>query len=197
MPMAIIRSIIVISSLILVLLIITTKNGLSQDFTNDLSYNSDSKWFISLNLGTQISGIKKEDFVRSNFSPLIDIRVGRWFVSYLGLNVGYKGKYFQYIDDNVKHSYDFFYGEAFLDLIRLFIPRNGSWSVILHAGAGYFYNQFYGRPNICANVGLKQKIAIARKWNFLFDVSAIMGWDIYQNNEDILPGATLGLTYCF
>lgn len=29
------------------------------------------------------------------------------------------------------------------------------------------------------------------------DVSAIMGWDIYQGDEDIIPTAVLDLTYSF
>lgn len=30
-----------------------------------------------------------------------------------------------------------------------------------------------------------------------FDIAAIIGWDIYQVDEDILPGITIGLTYNF
>ena len=32
-------------------------------------------------------------------------------------------------------------------------------------------------------------------YNIFLDISAIMAWDIYQGNEDILPSANIGLIY--
>lgn len=154
-------------------------------------------WFVSAQLGTQMSGIKSEDFIKSNYSPLINITAGKWFTPYMGLQIGYKGLYFNYIEDDLKHHYDFFYGEALLNMHQLFNAQSRVWNLVIHAGSGYFYNHFYGRPNICANVGIQQQFKIIDNLHFTLDVSAIMGWDIYQGNKDILPGVTFGFTYSF
>ena len=47
--------------------------------------------------------IKKEDFVGSNYSPLLNIAVGKWFAPSIALQLGYKGWYFNTISDEEKH----------------------------------------------------------------------------------------------
>ena len=163
-------------------------------------------WFVSAHYGFQMSGIKDEDFVISNFTPLFNITVGKWFSPYLALQIGYKGFYFNYIGDDIKHHYNYFYGEAVLNLnnavqperINMGIhPFGKSWSLLLHAGAGYFYNHIYGKSNLCVNIGLQNNYQITNQFQATLDISSIIGWDIYQGNEDILPGITVGLIYLF
>lgn len=156
-------------------------------------------WFASVQAGMQMSGIKSEDFVPSNYSPLVTLTAGRWFAPYLALQIGYKGYYFNTISDEMQRHYGFYYGEAALNVIRLFNQKGATmrYDLIVHAGAGYFYNSHYGRPNVCANMGFQQQWRITNRWYATFDVSAIMGWDIYQGDEDILPGVALGITYRF
>jgi hypothetical protein len=48
-------------------------------------------WQVTLGIGTQMSGIKDEDFIASNYAPLLDISVGKWFSPVLALQLGYKG----------------------------------------------------------------------------------------------------------
>jgi hypothetical protein len=157
------------------------------------------EFFISASAGAQMSGIKSEDFVKSNYSPLLNVTAGRWFVPYLALQVGYKGYYFNTISDDLKRNYDFYYGEAALNVIELLAHNDTPmrWDVNVHAGAGYFYNHYYKRPNVCANMGLQQRYRITPRWYATFDISAIMGWDIYQGDEDILPGITFGMSFIF
>jgi hypothetical protein len=157
------------------------------------------KYYISLNAGCQMSGIKREDFILSNYSPLINLTLGKWFASCLALEIGYKGYYFYYIGDNIKHHYQYYYGGAVLNIVDLLINKNNlnKWNISLHAGSGYFYNHVYNRPNICVNMGLQNNFILSNKLLVNIKVSAIMGWDIYQQNEDILPGISLGLSYLF
>ncbi len=169
--------------------------------TQDTSYLIEAKlsWFVSVNYGYQMSGIKSEDFVKSNYSPLFNSTLGKWFGPYLALQIGYKGFYFNYIGDDVKHHYNYYYGEAVINLNNAVHPDriNTSWSLLLHTGVGYFYNHVYSRPNICANIGLQNNYQLTNHFQACLDISFIIGQDIYQGDEDILPGITFGVTYFF
>lgn len=157
------------------------------------------EWQVSLRLGTQMSGIKDEDFVASNYAPLLNVTIGKWFSPALAIQLGYKGWYFHQIIDEKKYHYGFYYGEAVLNVNRLFRNCTGAsgWSLYLYGGAGYFYNYDYDRPNVCADLGIANNYRISDHFQASLDVSAIMGWDIYQGNEDILPGISLGVSYLF
>jgi hypothetical protein len=157
---------------------------------------SEQSWFISVNYGYQMSGLKSEDFVSSNYTPLFYVTVGKWLSPYFALQAGYKGFYFNYIKDDINHHYNFFYGEAVLNLSKaVFAERiNKRWNLLLHTGVGHFY---YNKPNICANVGLQNIFQITNQIQATFDITSIIGWDIYQGDTDILPGITLGVVYLF
>jgi len=157
----------------------------------------ENRFFISASLGVQMSGIKSEDFVKSNYSPLVNVSAGKWFVPYMALAVGYKGYYFNYIMDNHKHYYNFYYGEAIFNINKLLQSQKERyiWSIELHAGAGYFYNHDYGQPNICATISLSSIFQINDRLKTSLAAPAIMGWDIYQGNKDILPSLCFGVRY--
>ena len=159
----------------------------------------ESGWFVSASLGYQMSGIKDEDFITSNYSPLFNTTVGMWILPYIALQIGYKGFYFNTIADEAKHHYNYFYGEAVINFNELVVPSriNKSWNILLHAGPGYFYNHTYRRPNLCTNIGLQNTYQITNQFQATLDITSIIGWDIYQGNRDILPGVTIGVTYFF
>ena len=174
--------------------------GLAQDLKNDNSFFYKKKWFISSGIGAQMSGIKKVDFVSSNIAPSLMLNAGLWFTPEIALQIGYKGSYFHTISDNDKHHYSYILGEVLLNLNELIAGDNISndkWSVIFHPGVGYFHNKYYGRPNICANLGIINSIKVTNKFDVFIDVSAIVGWDIYQGDEDILPSINIGFIYTF
>lgn len=182
-------------SLILLLLIVPNSQGQNKSNQNE----AENSWFVSANYGYQMSGIKSEDFVSSNYTHLFNITFGKWFSSYLALQIGYKGFYFNYIRDDIKHHYNYYYGEAVINLNKAVQPKriNKSWSLLLHAGAGYFYNHVYDRANIYANIGVQNTYQLTDKFQATLDISSIIGWDIYQGDEDILPGISLGIIYLF
>jgi hypothetical protein len=160
----------------------------------------DENWFISSSYGVQISGIKSEDFIQSNVTPAFTFSMGRWISSEIALQIGYKGFYFHTIADNDRHYYNFIYGDVLLNINKIIdgkkiIKRKGSF--IFHPGAGYFYNSYYNRPNICANLGLLYSLSFKNNFDIIIDVSAITAWDIYQGNEDILPSCNIGIIYMF
>ncbi len=167
--------------------------------TGNVSYtrNYGFKWFVSSSFGYQMSGIKSEDFISSNYSPLLNVTAGKWFTPSLALQTGYKGFYFNTISDNQKHHYSFFYGEAVINVNSFFkkYKPNQIWCLYLHAGPGFFYNYFYSKPNICANLGVQNTFRLTSQLYANFDIAAIVGWDIYQGDEDILPGILVGLKY--
>ena len=170
----------------------------SADTTSDIymiDYNQ--KWQVSTSLGTQMSGIKSEDFVSSNYSPLYNISAGYWFTPSLSILLGYKGFYFNLISDNEKHYYGYYYGEVVFNINKLIINKCdfSQWYFNIHAGSGYFYNYDYKRPNICANLSVSYNYRLSERFIANAIVSSIMGWDIYQGNEDILSGLSLGVSY--
>lgn len=157
------------------------------------------KWYASLEGGVQMSGIKDEDFVSKNIAPQVAFSVGRWFTPYLALQVGYKGYYFNTIADDMKHHYGYYHGEIVVNLDQLIkpapIPR--VWSLTFTVGSGYFYNYQYHHPNVCATLGIQNNILLLQNLTLFVDLSAIIGWDIYQGDEDILPSAAIGVKYNF
>jgi hypothetical protein len=181
----------------IILTFLVTAKSNAQDSSSSAQHKS--RYFISINSGIQMSGIKDEDFVSSNYSPLFNITAGKWFTPYLALQVGYKGFYFNYIEDDLQHHYNYFYGEAVVNMNNILQAKSTqkSWGLLLHLGAGYFYNHLYGRPNACVNIGVQNSFKITNQIQATFDISSIIGWDIYQGNKDILPGITVGAIYFF
>lgn len=154
-------------------------------------------WDFSAGIGSQMSGIKPEDFVRSNYSPLLSISGAKWINTIFALQLGIKGVYFNAISDNDKHYYSFIYSEVIINtnsLINKF-DSNRIWNLNIHGGPGFFYNFYYGKPNLCGNLGIQNSIRINHKLEVYLDISSIVGFDIYQGDEDILPGLLLGLTF--
>ena len=167
---------------------------------NEAMASWNNNWFISSSYGVQISGIKSEDFIQSNVTPAFTLCIGRWISPEIALQIGYKGFYFHYISDNDRHYYNFIYGDMLFDIKKMIDSKTikkRKWSFIFHPGGGYFYNNYYNRPNICANLGFLNSFSIKNNFNLIVDVSAIAGWDIYLGNEDILPSCNIGITYSF
>ena len=173
-------------------------NSYSQEFIE--KSNRDNYWFISLNSGSQMSGIKREDFVLSNYSPLVKVSAGKWFSKELALRLGYQGFYYHLITDNKKHPYNFFFGETIFDVLNLFSRdiSEQKWRFSVNCGAGYFINNSLGQPDIiAATFGVSTNFHLTQRVSFNLELSSIMGWDIYQGDEDILPGISLGMRYEF
>lgn len=156
-------------------------------------------WFVEISIGIQMSGYKKVDFIPSNYSPLIKIAAGKWLGRRWGLQLGYKGLWFNTISDDIRHYYTFIYPELIIHANKFFTKKDTPriWSLILHAGPGFFYNNHYQKPNICANIGVQNQFSINDQFAINIDIAAIIGWDIYQGDEDILPGTSIGLSYSF
>lgn len=155
------------------------------------------KWFVSVSGGVQMSGIKDEDFISTNIAPLVTFSAGKWFTPYLALQIGYRGFYFNTIADDSMHYYGYYFGEVVVKMNQLVKPRltPRKWSLNLHGGSGCFYNYHYRQPNVCASLGIQNDLAIIKNVSVFLDVSVIIGWDIYQGDEDILPGISLGVNY--
>ena len=113
-------------SIVLVLMFLfgIVKNIKAQSSTSDIQIHTDVNWFISSSMGIQMSGIKSEDFVQSNYSQLINISMGKWFSRELAIQFGYRGKYFNAISDDVKHYYDYIYGDVIFNFNEIIFRQN-------------------------------------------------------------------------
>lgn len=166
---------------------------------NDDDRTAVSGLYVSVSGGIQMSGYKRVDFVSSNYSPMIGISTGKWFTPLLALQISYRGNYFHTISDLEKHYYKFFYGDAVFNLVYLIKPTSSvtKGNVCFHIGSGYFHNRSYGHGNICANIGLSGNMRIVHNFSAGISVSSIIGWDIYQGDEDILPATSISISYAF
>lgn len=164
--------------------------------------NSIPAWYATGSFGIQMSGIKDEDFVGNNYSPVYILSFGRWVSSKIAIEVGYRGTYFNTIapeDNGAKHFYNFFYGNAVFDLKSIFLPesRNISYKFFVKAGLGYFYNFYYRSPDLYPSATFTTNVLIRPNFYILFNASSIIGWDIYQGDLDILPSMSFGLKHTF
>jgi len=156
-------------------------------------------WYIRANFGIQISGIKSEDFLASNLSPLVNVSAGKWISPAIALEAGYQGWYFNTIVDSIKHYYTFLFGEVIFNMNNLISkPKDQRvWYLLIHLGSGFFYNNHYNHPNICGTLRVKNAIRLNDFLRLNIDFGAIVGWDIYGGDGDILPSTSAGLTYTF
>ena len=117
-----------------------------------------------------MSGIKNEDFISSNYSPVYRVSLGKWINESIAIQIGYQGRYFNAIADDIKHYYNFYYTEAVFDVKNILFKKkeNRTHELLFHLGPGYFYNFEYGRANIHGIIGAS--IASMFRivfWNFL------------------------------
>lgn len=163
-------------------------------------FNSYKKWFVSSAFGVQISGIKEEDFVSKNIAPALTISSGLWFNPSIGLQFSYKGPYFHTISDDDKRPYLSIFGEVLFNLNEIVngeMENNNNWNLIIHSGPGYFHNKYFNKVKLNGNLGIINDFKLTESVHVFVDVSFIVGWDIYQGDEDILPSGVLGISYLF
>lgn len=175
-------------------------------FINKLSYSqlnnslNKNNWFTSLDIGYQMSGIKKVDFVKDNYSPLFRLTIGKHLNKTFGIQVSYQGEYFNTIADKERHYYDFYAIEGLVDVKKI-ISRNNKNNVlhqlIFHAGFGFFKNHYYNDSSIHYILGGANLFKISKTIETKVGIGAVAGWDIYQGDLDILPYFSTGIIYNF
>lgn len=170
---------------------------------------NNTPWFISVGGGVQHSGIRKEDYVKDNFSPLIVIEAGKFFTPYYAVRLGYKGPYYKFISDNDKHNYSFLYADMVLDIKNCISNRSESiWDIQIYAGGGVLYNQYPillgqkgvltypdGRLLIACNIGISNLFRISKTIKLGLDIAAIGSWGLYQDSFDCIPNTFLRIVY--
>jgi hypothetical protein len=189
-----------VGKLIIFSLFLITSSSFLFGQSNKENTNFEKNWFIGLDLGIQMSGIKSEDFITSNYSPLIRVVGGKWFNPNFGFQAGYQGKYFNAIADNDKHFYNFYFFEGVLDVKNILSfkrKENRLYELLFHAGVGLFQNRYYGNSSVHGVLGAANNFSLSKKIKLKFDIGAIVGWDIYQGDDDILPSLSMGVVYLF
>jgi len=178
----------IISSLIV-------NNAKASDTSN---YKQNNIFFIDLYAGVQNSGIKKEDFVHSNFSPYLHISTGKCINHILAIAVGYQGTYFNYIGDSYKHKYYYLDAEFIINMNRLLrLYENHKWSIQVIAGTGILKNYHMEKINWGLTTALLQELVLNKNYSLKLKAGGIIGWSIYQHDKDILPNISIGLSRKF
>lgn len=185
------------SSLVLLMVCLFSNTQAQVEKEKREALNED--WFIGFDYGIQMSGIKSEDFVSSNYSPVYKLSVGKWVSKSIAITLGYQGRYFRTIADEIRYTYNFYSVEAILDVRNFFSKeiKERPYTILLHAGPGLFFHKVYGRSNIHGNIGASNLFKLSKKIRLKLDISAIIGWDIYQGDQDILPNTSIGILYEF
>ena len=186
---------------IIVFIILFSVSGIAnaQKDSSQIIIDHKLPWYVSANIGIQMSGIKSEDFTASNFSPLLNVSAGKWISPGIALEAGYQGWYFNTISDSIKHYYTFLFGKIVFNMNKLLSKQKKErvWYLLIQLGSGYFYNNHYNHPNICGTLRVKNAIRLNDFLRLNIDFGAIVGWDIYGGDGDILPSTSAGLTYTF
>ena len=183
-------------------IIVFTTFLINSSFLLSQSKNLDAenKWFLGGDFGIQMSGIKNEDFVEYNYSQMIRLFGGKWINPKIGMQIGYQGRYFNTIEDNDKHFYNFYFLEGVLNFKNLVSNQKEYerfYDLMFHAGLGLFQNRYYGNSSIHYVLGVANNFSLSKKTKIKLDIGAIVGWDIYQGDDDILPNLSIGLNYFF
>lgn len=144
--------------------------------------------YIGIGYGIQMSGIKPQDFVISNYSPIVDLIIGNEIARNISIEIGYEGNYFKTIANDEKHYYSFYKGALSFEP-SIYSKKNFITRIIL--GYGLLDNHFYGRPSFLASVGAAVTCKVTNATYCGLKVNCRLGWDIYQNDEDILNSGTI------
>ncbi len=151
--------------------------------------------FLDFYFGGQVSGIRKEDYIKSNFSPYLHLSAGKGINQKFSIRFGYQGPYFNFIGDDVKHKYYFLNSEIYYRFLSIF-KKSGSklisFEVLL--GSGYLHNYHYNKSNFCINAGGVSSFKLSKTLALRLKGSAIFGWKIYQDDKDALPNFSIGLS---
>lgn len=154
--------------------------------------------FADVFFGTQISGIRKEDRVSNNFTPYIQLTIGKQIFDLISLSVNYQGPYFNFIGDDYRHHYAFIHGDVIFHIKDWLFPEKiPNWKVFIATGSGYFYNAHKASGSLAFNAGLINSYKISSSLYLKLKLSGIGGWKIYQHDYDAIPNASLGISKVF
>lgn len=182
---------------ILGLLLLFVSNIYAQVVENK-SNNHSKSTIVDAYLGMQWSGIRKEDFIRSNFSPYVQIGVGKEISPIFTLMLNYQGTYFYYIADSFTHKYSYLGGDVVVSLNQLAnVLPNSKLKLHAVAGVGYFYNSFKQKSSICLNAAIIGEYEICENYSLKAKAGGIGGWKIYQHDKDALPNVSFGISRRF
>lgn len=178
--------------LLVLSIFVFTMNMQSQD-RDSLKLNQKGReFFVDIFLGTQVSGIRKEDYVSSNFAPYMKISIGKWIVPYLALSINYQGPYYNFISDNYRHYFTYIDGEVIIRTRRII---NSKWNLNFILGSGLFFNNYNSRINICATSAINIDYLLVNRISLKANIGSIFGWGIYQEDKDIIPNFSIGISY--
>lgn len=154
-----------------------------------------SRHYTEVYLGTQMSGMRKEDFQAGKYSPYLQISFGKWITPAISVSVKYQGPYFRYISDNFKHKYIFVSGDFTIDPVKLLsrIKKDNRFSLYVIRGIGLFYNNLLKKTQLAFNGGIQTSYSLNENLILSLKVGGIAGWKIYQHDKDILLNSSIGL----
>jgi hypothetical protein len=185
-----------IANLVLLFISAFTISTSAQNTNNNSTHKKENLYFDAF-IGTQVSGIRSEDYVTSNFAPYFQVSVGKILSDKFSVNINFQGPYFNFIGDDYKHNYQFLGSDLLLDLFKAFNKSYcGNWNLYLFAGPGLLFNNYINKTNFCISGGLITEYRY-KTIGFKFKVSAIAGFKIYQHDRDALTNTSIGISKYF
>lgn len=172
----------------------------AQSRSSNSKKKKDNNWSISANVGVQMAGIGRSKWKNPKiFTPLVMVTADKWFKSSFGVRFGYQGPYFYYKDE--QHNYVMLFTEAMFNtnyIVNGYKPDR-VWQLYVNAGFGCLYDFYKYDDNLrfCFSGGITNTFRITQSFYVNLNVSSILSWRVYENNEDYIPGISVGFTYKF
>lgn len=181
---------------VLLFFLIFSINSFAQSKTTT-SPNKVKSLFFDAYIGTQVSGIRKEDYVSSNFAPYFQLSIGKILTDKLSVNINFQGPYFNFIGDNHKHTYQFVGSDLYLSISKLLDETYcGKWNLSIFIGSGLLFNNYSDKANLCLTGGIINEFRY-KTIGIKFKASAITGLKIYQHDKDALTSISVGISKYF
>ena len=155
--------------------------------------------YFGAEIGPQMTGIRKEDFVSKNMAPRLNFYLGKRLNNIAAIQVGFEGLYFNTIASDDRRYFNYYNVKIENKIFKSVVKnRSNRFNYLaLQLGGGLFYNYYYGRPNFCSDIGLLSVHKILNKTSIVMKLNSIVGWDLYQGDSDIINSLTIGIKHGF
>jgi len=153
--------------------------------------------FLFFGVGPQVSGIRKEDYVYSNVSPKLRLVYGKRVNEKFDVALGFEGMYFKMILNQDKRYYNYWNLLLSQEIYAIELGAEKKIKFKLSTGGGLLNNIYFNQLGFVGEIGVNLEIVSFNNNRIVIYPNSIMGWDLYQGDNDIINGILLGYSIEF
>lgn len=157
----------------------------------------DNYWAITAHAGVQMAGLAKGKWQNFQPCPLLIVSADKMFNSSVGLRVGLQGPYFKFQEE--QHNYLSLFSEVMFNTnsIANGYNRKRIWLLNINVGCGLLYDFYANHMRFCLSGSITNSFRVMQALYVNLHLSSLFGWNIYELNDDLIPGLSVGVTYKF